>query len=79
MGRVIFNLSLEIFTCVYEALVSVHSCLKYIRPHRERDEMHLVPQWAPVFGEGHRCGPRMTASGSVLCDCQCGSGGRHRR
>ena len=43
------------------------------------DEMHLVPQWAPVFGDGHRCGPQMTASGNVLCDYQRGSGGRHRR
>lgn len=45
----------------------------------KNDEMPLMAQRAPVFGEGHRCGPQMTASGNVLCDCQGGSGRRHSR
>ena len=38
--------------CVYEALVSVHSCLIYKALTEKNDEMHLVPPKAPVFGEG---------------------------
>ena len=69
---VIFHLSVDL-NMFMQALINVHSCLVYKTCTEKNGKMCSLPQRAPVLVGRHRCGPPMTAQGSVLCNSVGGS------